>query len=413
MPNVRTVRQPQYFERFRCLGSDCEDTCCDGWGIVVDRETYEKYQNPLIQRIPGESLSSLVEINPAATSSVNYAKFRLAGTRCPALEGGLCSIQQVLGEPYIADLCSSFPRVLNVTSEAIEKSLHTSCPEAARLILLDPEAMILHESAEEKLPHRSGSLTMIGDASGDYLKEVRRLAIEVIKDRSRPLWQRIVSLGYAIERLSSTGGAARARILEDHLRNLRAGLFDDVLNQQEAAPALQIEMVLELIVARIGTDYTSSRFLECYREFMQGLSWTAESSMDDLAIRYQSACHAYFLPFVRAREHFFENYLANYIFRTYFPWRRKPGQVPAIDGSREAMTDAFLLLAVHYAIIRTVMIGMAALHKDELNVDHALKLVQSYSKAFLHSTSFDDAALEFLKKNPDDPIRKAAVLVMD
>ena len=118
--------------------------------------------------------------------------------------------------------------------------------------------------------------------------------------------------------------------------------------------------VLELIVARIGTDYTSSRFLECYREFMRGLDWTAESSMDDLATRYQSACRTYFLPFVQTHQHFFENFVVNYIFRTYFPWRRrKPGPVPAIDSGRAAMTDAFLLLAVHYAIIRAVMIGMA------------------------------------------------------
>jgi lysine-N-methylase len=301
-----------------------------------------------------------------------------------------------------------------VTSGAIERSLHTSCPEAARLILLDPEAMVFSEHPEENLPNRSGSLTLIGDAPEDCVNETRSIAMDVIRDRSHPLWQRIVSLGFTIEKLSTAGGTARIGILQDHVRNLRTGAFDDVLSRQKADPALQIEIVLELIVARIGTDYTSSRFLECYREFMRGLDWTAESSMDDLATRYQSACRTYFLPFVQTHQHFFENFVVNYIFRTYFPWRRrKPGPVPAIDSGRAAMTDAFLLLAVHYAIIRAVMIGMAALYKDQLNIDLAVKLVQSYSKAFLHSSSFDDVALEYLRKSPEDPIRKAATLVMD
>ena len=55
---------------------------------------------------------------------------------------------------------------------------------------------------------------------------------------------------------------------------------------------------------------------------------------------------------------------------------------------------------------------MAALHKDHLNV-HVVKLVQSYSKAFLHSSSFEVAAIEYLEKNIGDAARKVAELVMD
>src|SRR5664279_5596445 len=102
MPKMQ-VLQPQYFDRFECIGADCEDTCCDGWGVVVDRETYEKYQDPRAAPIAGEALSSLVELNPASSSAGDYARMRLVGTRCRALHEGLCSIQQTLGESYISD----------------------------------------------------------------------------------------------------------------------------------------------------------------------------------------------------------------------------------------------------------------------------------------------------------------------
>jgi lysine-N-methylase len=203
-------------------------------------------------------------------------------------------------------------------------------------------------------------------------------------------------------------------VLEDFLRGLRRGSFDEAFKSLKADPAFQLETVLDLVVARIGTDYTAPRFLECYKEFMHGLAWTPKSSMEELTARYSLSSRGYFLSFDQRHEHLLENYLVNYIFRTVFPYRsRLPEQNFAIDSSRASMRHSFVLLAVHYAIIRTLLIGMAALHKENLNVEHAAKLVQSYSKAFLHSSSFEAAAIEYLEKNVGEPTRKVAELVMD
>jgi hypothetical protein len=60
-----------------------------------------------------------------------------------------------------------------------------------------------------------------------------------------------------------------------------------------------------------------------------------------------------------------------------------------------------------------MLIGMAAQYKNNLSIQHAVKLVQSYSKAFLHCGSFEAAAIEYLEKNVGDPARKIAELVMD
>jgi hypothetical protein len=63
--------------------------------------------------------------------------------------------------------------------------------------------------------------------------------------------------------------------------------------------------------------------------------------------------------------------------------------------------------------VRTLLIGAAALYKDSLSVDHAVKLVQSYSKAFLHSSSFEMVAIEYLEKNVGDPSGRIGALVME
>ena len=41
------IRVPNYFKDFKCIASKCEDTCCAGWGIVIDDEALEKYQKVL------------------------------------------------------------------------------------------------------------------------------------------------------------------------------------------------------------------------------------------------------------------------------------------------------------------------------------------------------------------------------
>ena len=426
MPNAQKVLQPRSYSRFRCTGSDCEDTCCEGWSVNIDRVTYEKYKGAPETRVGDLALAGLVEINPIGTSSVNFATIRMDGIRCPALQGGLCSIHQALGEPFLADLCSTFPRVLNVTGDVMERALHLSCPEAARLVLADPEGMVFEERTEDSQASRPGSITPLlfdsGDVDlddvdsghGDYLHQVRALIIELIQERSRPLWQRIVSLGLAMERLAGLDLTLAVPVMADHLKRFRAGELGTIPLSPRADPVQQLETALELIVFRLGLDYTSPRFLECYRELMDGLLWTDQSSMTELGARYSRAATEYFLPFVSRHPYLLENYLVNYIFRTLFPYRRKrPDQSFVFDSGRESMRDAFLLLGLHYSLLRTLLIGAAAWHKEELRVDHAIQLVQSYSRAFQHIASFEAHVLEVLRKGPEPVAQKIAVLVMD
>lgn len=37
--------RPQYAKRFRCIGGACEDACCSGWAVTIDRSTYQKYES--------------------------------------------------------------------------------------------------------------------------------------------------------------------------------------------------------------------------------------------------------------------------------------------------------------------------------------------------------------------------------
>ena len=36
------IIEPDYMSDFACIGGDCEDTCCAGWKVIVDRKNIPK-----------------------------------------------------------------------------------------------------------------------------------------------------------------------------------------------------------------------------------------------------------------------------------------------------------------------------------------------------------------------------------
>lgn len=74
------VIEPSYLYKFSCIGSDCEDTCCSGWKIIVDQESYKKYQKSSIKE-EKELLTSLKK-NTKNPSNEYYAEIVLNDDSC-------------------------------------------------------------------------------------------------------------------------------------------------------------------------------------------------------------------------------------------------------------------------------------------------------------------------------------------
>ena len=34
---------PDYFEKFKCIGGVCSDSCCIGWDIDIDKKSFRQY----------------------------------------------------------------------------------------------------------------------------------------------------------------------------------------------------------------------------------------------------------------------------------------------------------------------------------------------------------------------------------
>jgi lysine-N-methylase len=420
--------QPRSYHAFRCIGADCEDTCCIGWIVNVDKPTYQAYQRCEEPDL-GPRLHELVTINPEGSSDDNFARIALSGPGCPFLADGWCSIQKKLGEEYLSVMCSQYPRVMGIVDDVLQRSLDLSCPEAARLVLLDPTPMQFDEEEGPARDTRRGNLSVLrtaGLGTADlesakpfrYFREIREFVIWLLQYRAYSFWKRVVILGSFSDQLQQTVDAGQQAqtldVIEAYRDAVERDLFGEAVNSHGPQPAKQLELILELILGRVTSDFTAPRLLSCYQKFMQSMEWTAESSMDVIGSRYLAAHAQYYAPFVNTHGHMLEHYLVSYVHRTLFPLGpQETTRGPSMHHIAHTIRDQYFVMMAYYGIIQMLLVGMAAFHKEEFGTREAIQVIQSFTKAFEHSPSFPERALKILAEKGVGSGAMLAVLLLN
>jgi lysine-N-methylase len=299
-------------------------------------------------------------------------------------------------------MCSAYPRVANVVDDVLQRSLDLSCPEAARIVLLDPSPMQFDE--DEGSPHdaRLGQMSVLNTSEDParHFREIRRFVIWLLQYRAYPVWKRLATLGSLCDELHKMAvegsTSTTIEVLEEYRDTVSRNLLDDILER-----AQPLGIVLELIVGRIGSDFTPPRYLDCYRQFMHGIKWTDRSSMTDIGRRYAEAFSQHFEPFLSQHDYMLEHYLVSYVHRTLFP----------LGPQESSIRDHYMLLMVHYAVIQTVMIGLAGFHKADFDTAHAIQVIQSSTKTFGHSLTFSEQAKKILREHKIESCTALAMLM--
>lgn len=116
---------PNYFDDFSCIADRCKHSCCVGWEIDIDEDTYALYGQL------GGFVTEKIQLNGGVPS------FRLTeDERCPFLnENNLCELIIKYGENGLCDICADHPRFRNYYSDRVEIGLGLCCEAAAELIL--------------------------------------------------------------------------------------------------------------------------------------------------------------------------------------------------------------------------------------------------------------------------------------
>lgn len=118
---------PDYYKEFHCIAERCEDTCCAGWQIVIDKKSLAEYR-----KIRGSFLPRMLWAVNWRTSTFRQDKDK----RCAFLnDRNLCDLYICQGKKSLCRTCRQYPRHIEEFEGVREITLSVSCPEVARILM--------------------------------------------------------------------------------------------------------------------------------------------------------------------------------------------------------------------------------------------------------------------------------------
>ena len=133
------------YNSFKCIAGKCRFTCCSGWDINIDINTYEKWNKE-----NNNFRNMLNKLNFVDENNIIINK--KTSDSCPFLDDrGLCNIVKNNGDEYLSLTCKTFPRIENSFEGIKELTLSCSCPEVVDIIDKIEEEIILenHNNYED------------------------------------------------------------------------------------------------------------------------------------------------------------------------------------------------------------------------------------------------------------------------
>lgn len=400
---TRQTLVPDYYPDFHCIGSDCEDSCCAGWTVPINRDTYNRYKqhkNPVLAPLFREFVQK--NRDSATQSEAYYGLMELKPDgSCGFLrEDKLCAIQKELGAQALCNTCALYPRQVNRFGGQPEQSLNISCPEAARLALLRPETITFAMIDGAPRSHDTQALMRRFPENHDgvpeeidIFRELRLLSIRILQHRRLTIDARLMLVGMVMENADRvitaetyTDASELSPVIEFGDQVLQHyGLFNAEFMKLAANQPFKLKM-LGSILRHTLADQEHIRFSQCLDDALSALfAGTGEDGSDgaDILGRYEAAYINYYLPFFQGNEYIFENYLVNEVFRQMFPLMNS------------SPFRLYQELVCNYAIAKLLLVGMAGRHKG-LNDALVVKLFQSFSRKASHNRAYLQCLLDLL-----------------
>ncbi len=365
--------EPDYLAHFKCIGGDCEDSCCIGWDVDIDHKTYQSYKNVSDLRMKKQFDKFIYENDWITDPNVDFAKVELTpDKKCPFLNADkLCIIQKHLGEKYLSNVCTYYPRTVNKVNGVFEMTLSPSCPEAARLILLNPNAMKMHEIEK---PGKYPIITFDVDQKSKqyqktlvaYFSEVRSICLDSMMHSYSPIEQRIYDLAEWVDKLQKIHNQKKTHQTPELLLKFRNKGFEPGIFTSVALKDYSENMVRVLLPVDSET----------YTKFSD------EASRGDFELG-ETIYSSYFSE----KGYMLNNYFVNLMVKNLFPFTEA-----------DQVWDAYMMLFTRFAIIKVQLIGIAGF-RGELTDETVVAYIQSFSKVIEHHRTFVEKAVAYQKKN--------------
>lgn len=383
------IRVPEYFKYFKCIASKCEDTCCAGWGIVIDDATYDRYKN--VQGEFGDILRS--EIVHEAGENI----FVLKGNNCPFLnEEKTCDIYINIGEENLCYTCQQYPRYTEEFGSLREVGISLSCPEAARIMLNNSKKV------EFELSENNEVVSSYNDINAQLFIELlqsRKIVMDIIQDRTIDLRKRaVVALLFVDEIQEKIDESEIKEIKSVREKYLDKGFLEELINE------------LEEYRDNEGLKYDDMHeYFKVFKDLKHitpddplGLNdalryfWQTDEDEELYIIK-----HRQFEEYYKDKLYKFENILVYFVFRYFM----------------KAVFDYDILAKIKTALVSYMIIRELAvvryIENNEFTDEDMVDIAHTYSKDIEHLEENIEALAELFETNDVFDIEEMVIALMN
>jgi len=395
-PETITAR---YLTRFKCVGASCEESCCQGWQVQIDRRHY----HILKQAMDGtpaerEEFHRNVQRSDSAPDEGRFAWIRVEREKqtCPFLDSKkLCSVQLRYGEDSLPDICATYPRLVGKFGDRLEVWGTLSCPEVARQCLLHDDALEIVDGSPDISARMTPTTAVVGTPTPyqRYLDDVRAAVFELLSMREHPIGTRLFLMAYlgkqTAEFFHKGSTTVDERRLAEVIRHVatpaNAGLWQAELTRLPPPDALTAKLVTQMLRERLKTPLGSFRTL--VDRILATYSDAASVSVSDLWAGFSQRRQFWLDRHAERIDLYFENYAKNFWMREWYVISNDL----LVHAQRLLMRVAVLrfLLFGHPWLLEVSASGDTALQRTALD-RAAVDVFYKFSRAIEHEGSFLD-----------------------
>ena len=352
------TKVPHYFKEFKCIASKCTDTCCAGWEIIIDEDTFEKYKK--VTSPFGKRLHSKITIYEDGEPGFSLE----TNNNCPFLnKKNLCDIYSELGEDHLCYTCQQFPRFTNEYGSTREVGISMSCPEAARIMLKDDTKVTFESSEDDELVSAYNDINV-----NLYIQLLgcRKITLEIIQNRD-------IDLEHRISLILSLAHDIQEKIDEDDLN----GISD--IKKRYASSDFQEEYIKSLPQYELNKAEKHKLLIDYKNTFLNidhlTKEWPVliEQSFIESILNDYSTKYSEFKDYYKEKEYEFEHLIVYFIFRYFME--------AAIDYDLYAKIK---LAAVSFIMIKELDIARW-INNNTFSTDDNIDIMHLYSKEIEHS----------------------------
>ncbi|WP_160689552.1 flagellin lysine-N-methylase [Clostridium sp. C2-6-12] len=384
------VFQPKYMTEFKCICSSCTDSCCTGWDINIDEDTYKKYINSngnFKDLLEGKFIENRNEHDCFNNGFMILKEESI----CPFLnEDMLCDIHGGFGKENLCITCKSYPRVYNIVDEVYEKSGLPSCIEVCTMAFLNKDKMEFVEGSEDILEKEIEIRRIIDTEAFEgtesliqYFWDIRIISINIMQNRNFSIEERLNILKAFYEQIKELHELEEFEEIEE--------LLEDFNNETVDYEALKGNKFIEsygfyksLVEDELVDNIRSVKLKECIKDYKAGIikmNNNSEINSND-AISLVDVCDSLgkihdYAKELKEYSYIFENYLVNQIFKDLVPFN-----------NGENLADSLKILINSYRIIKAYVIGIALNSEEEITGEKIIRVIQALSKEIEHNKIF-------------------------